>query len=389
MKSTLLIVLISAIAGIGVGASTAYFEVPATTSVEPTTVSNQPPTKTKKPSKLKSVPHAVLPEKVFEFGKIERGASMSHAFKIRNEGELPLTVKVASTTCKCTVGDLAKDVLGPNEETEVLLEWVAKTPPGPFRHGAVLSTNDPTQSSINLTVEGKVVESTAMAPAELMFGTIQAGDTRTASLYLMTFLDQEIEVRDYELSDPELAKQMEVSITPAETAELPSPEAVRGLKVAVKYQSGESVGPFHSWLTLDTNLPNAEKLTVPIHGRVVGDVSIFGPGWNAQQGWLTMGTFSGAEGKAVTLKVAVRGEHAQDAQLEVAEVDPPELKATLGEPKKMGDNLVHVPLKVELPPGTKPIVRLGEPVSSDAQIVLRSAHAEVPDVRLRVRFAVK
>ncbi|MGI9429856.1 MAG: DUF1573 domain-containing protein [Bythopirellula sp.] len=386
MKSVLTISLVAAVLGFGLGAVLAYFEVPP--ALEHPTISEMAKSAAVE-SPAKSLPKAEVPETVFEFGNIEQGTSMSHVFKIRNLGQLPLRVEVKSTTCKCTVGDLSKNEVDPNEETEVLLEWVAKTGPGPFRHGAVISTNDPTQSSIELTVEGQVVESSAMTPSDLIFGSIRAGESPTASLYLMNFLDQNLEVTDYELSDDELAEQLEITITAADLNELPSADALSGLKVSANFQSGKSVGPFSCWLTLTTNLKNAEKLSVPIAGNVVGDVSVFGPGWNAQAGLLRMGTFSGKVGERVALKIAIRGEHGTEAKLEVAEVDPPQLKVSLGEPMSLGATLTHVPMLVEVPAGTAPIVRLGEPIGSDAHIVLRSSHAEIPEVRLRVRFAVE
>ena len=386
MKQLLTLSLIAVILGFGLGAVLAYVEVPATLDrpVKPA-ASKQ----AAEPAKPVSMPKAEVPETVFQFGNIERGTSMSHVFKVRNVGDLPLRVEVESTTCKCTVGDLSKNEIGPNEEADVLLEWVAKTPPGPFRHGAVLSTTDPTQSTIDLTVEGQVVDSQAMVPAELVFGTVRAGESPVVSLFLMEFLDQEVEVLDYELSDEKLAKQMKIDIVPAEKSELSSPDATSGLKVTATYQSGKTLGPIRSWLTLTTNLKGAEKLTAPILGNVVGDISIFGTGWSAQRGILRLGSFASKVGKQVTLKVAIRGEHGKDAKLRVAEVDPPQLKATLGEPRQMGSKLLHVPLVVEVPPGTSPLVRLGEPVSSDAYIVLRSEHEQIPDFRLRVRFAVE
>jgi len=390
MKSLFSISLFAALLGLGLGAGLAYVEVPPVANQRSALPEqSNPGEQPERTPEVSSLPKAELSETVFKFGNIERGTSMSHVFKIRNVGQMPLHVEVESTTCKCTVGDLSKNDIGPNEESEVLLEWVAKTGPGPFRHGAVLSTNDPTQSSINLTVEGQVVESTAMSPSELIFGTVRKGESPSATLYLMSFLDQEVKILDYELSDTELSKLLEISITPADLAELPSPDAKSGVKITATYRTGKTIGPFRSWLMLNTNLKNAEKLTVPIAGNVVGDISIFGPGWNAPVGLLRMGSFSSDQGKVVKLKVAIRGEFAQEARLEVAEVDPPQLKATVGEPQQMGEKLLHVPLIVEVPAGTSPIVRLGEPVSSDAHILLRSNHEEIPDIRLRVRFAVE
>ena len=393
MKSFITITLFSALVGLGLGAVLAYVEVPKESNPMP--MPSKPsavPKVAEQPAKIseaKLPPQAEVPERVFEFGNIERGTSMSHVFKVRNVGKSPLFVEVASTTCKCTVGNLSKKEVGPNEESEVLLEWVAKTGPGPFRHGAVLSTNDPTQTSIDLTVEGQVVESTAMSPSELIFGTVRKGESPSATLYVMSFLDEEIKVLDSEMSDEELSKLMQIEITPVDPSELPSPDAKSGVKVTATFQTGRTVGPFRSWLTLKTNLKNAEKLTVPIIGNVVGDISIFGPGWIASKGLLRMGSFASGKGKTVKLKLAIRGEFAKEARMEVAETDPPQLQASFGEPRQMGDTLLHIPLLVEVPAGSAPIVRLGEPVSSDALIVLRSNHEEIPDVKLRVRFAVE
>jgi len=390
MKSLLAITLFSALVGLGLGAGFAYFEVPQGLNQRPTPPEQLPageqPTETPQDN---SLPKAEVPETVFDFGNIERGTSMSHVFKIRNIGKLPLLVEVASTTCKCTVGNLSKKKVGPSEESEVLLEWVAKTGPGPFRHGAVLSTNDPTQTSIHLTVEGRVVESTAMSPSELIFGSVRMGESPAASLYLMSFLDQKVEISDYEISDEKMAQQLEITITPVDRAELPSPDAKSGVKVTATYLAGRTLGPFRGWLTIHTDLDQAKKLTVPIAGNVVGDISIFGPGWNAPQGLLRLGSFTGSEGKTVKLIVAIRGKYAHLAKMEVAETDPPHLQATLGEPRPMGKNLMHLPLVVEVPVGASPIVRLGEPVSSDAHIVLQSNHEEISDMRLRVQFAVE
>ena len=387
MKALLSVLITSGLLGIALGAAVAYVEVPPTSLP-----ASEPKEFNSSVADPKPAPHAVaeVPETVFEFGNIERGTSMSHEFVIRNVGDEPLHVDVESTTCKCTVGDLSDNHVEPGDETKVLLEWVAKTAPGPFRHGAVLGTNDPNQRSINLTVEGQVVESTAMYPAELYFGTLRSGETKQVSLHLMQFLEDEIEVLDYQLSDEQLAEQVEIEIVEATPAELPSEGAVAGLKVTATYQSDKVIGPFQGWVELTTNLKNAETLNVPIFGNVVGDVSIFHPAWQEKKGLLRMGTFASKEGKMIKLTVAVRGEHSKDTRLEVAEVDPPALLATLGEPKQMGPNFIkHVPLELEVPPGTSPMVRLGEPISSDAYVILKSNNGEIPDVRLRVQFAVE
>lgn len=390
MKTFLSIVLGAAVGGLALGSALGYIEarLPAASTPEP----GKPDTKVARPQQG---PVAEFPETTFNFDRIERGTSMKHAFKVRNVGDAPLTIEVLSTTCKCTVGDLADKSIPPGGETDVMLEWTAKTAPGPFRHGASIGTNDPAHSRTELVVEGEVVESTSLQPADMLFGTILTSQSKTASVYVMSNLDEKVEIIKHEFSDPKVAEHIKLEITPAEKSELPLPTALSGARVTATYSAGKSIGPFFTWLTFETNLKNASKLTVPVAGNVMGDISIFGTGWNAAQSMLRIGPVSGKVGKKVPLIVAVRGEHAQSTELEVASVDPPELKVSLGERKEMGAQLIHIPLTIEIPPGTRPMVHISRPNEEpdsgrgDGVVVLKSTHPDTSEVRLLVRFSVE
>jgi len=385
MNSLLKLIVISALGGVALGVAVAYVEV------QPWAVTTltQERTESSPPREKASRPQADMPERTFNFGKMERGSKMNHAFKIRNTGGQPLHVEVASTTCKCTVGDLEKNEIPPNEETEILLEWTAKTTAGPFRHGATLTTNDPKNSRIELHVEGDVVESSSVYPADLVFNDVSVGETSEASVYVISNLQSDVNVRDYKFSDDKLAKLFDVEVTPLDPNDLPRPEAVSGVKVTAKYKGSTSIGRFSCWLELITNLEKNPSRTVLVVGRIVGDVSIFGPGWSARQGLLRMGSVRSGDGKKVELNLAIRGELAQSTEIEVVETDPPELKATLGDRRIINEQLVHMPLTVKLPAGTPPMVRTGEPASTDARIVLKSNNPNASEIQMRVQFTVE
>jgi hypothetical protein len=85
----------------------------------------------------------------------------------------------------------------------------------------------------------------------------------------------------------------------------------------------------------------------------------------------------------------VRGELADDVKFSVSSLDPPELSATLGEPKRVKDMLVHVPLVIEIPPGTPPMARLDIDQHDEARVVLKTNHPDVPEMVLGVRFVVE
>ena len=324
---------------------------------------------------------------------------MTHAFRVQNLGTRQLHIEVGSTTCKCTVGDLTANDIAPGSEAEVNLEWEAKSAPGPFRHGATLLTNDPENSQIELSVEGTVVESTTMIPSQLFFGNVHAGKTKHAELYLMAFLQEELKILSYHLGDEKSSERIQVVIEPCPVSELPNSEAHAGVRVRATLQADYTLGPIHDWLTVETNLAPADgvgeavqdrvrKFNIPIVANVIGDISIFGSGWIAKRGLLKMGMIDSKRGKQSRLNIAIRGDHAAATELEIAGVEPKELRASLGARRVMGDRLVHVPLVVEVPAGTRAMTRRGEAFDEVAEIVISTSHPETPELRLRVIFAV-
>jgi hypothetical protein len=386
MKSFIKLILIAALAGLALGVAVACVEVRPWAIVATRAVSKsvEPPTVDDKDG-----PRAEMTETIFNFGHMERGTTMSHAFTIRNLGNRPLRVGVSGTTCKCTLGGLERNEVPPQEETEVTLEWTATTDSGPFRHGATLTTSDPKNSRIELTIEGEVVESSSIYPPDLNLGSIRVGKTGEAYVYVSSMLQQDVEVLDYKISDEKLADLIDVKITPVDPSKLPQAGGASGVKVTATYLGGTTIGPFGGWLELTTNLKATEKLNVMVSGSVVGDIAIFGPGWIPQLGLLRMGSIQSNQGKRVRLVLAVRGDTAQTTELQVVETDPTELKATLDERIVISDQVVHVPLIVELPQGTPPMVRAGEPASTDAKIVLKSNNPKAPEILLRVQFTVE
>src|SRR5690606_26309796 len=118
---------------------------------------------------------------------MERGSELSHTFTVTNAGTQPLHISVGATSCKCTVGQVEDKPVMPGESVPVTLAWTANSPPGPFRQTATLHTSDPRSSRVELSVEGQVTVAAGLEPHEWYFGTLQAGEERTESIYLMSF----------------------------------------------------------------------------------------------------------------------------------------------------------------------------------------------------------
>ncbi|HMO86492.1 MAG TPA: DUF1573 domain-containing protein [Lacipirellulaceae bacterium] len=341
-------------------------------------------------------PQLALADTTFHFGSMETGTLRRHTFAVQNRGGKPLTVNYVSHTCKCTGVWMDGQEVEPGATAkvpaggigEITLQWVAPSEPNPFRHGASFTTNDPARSRFELNVEGDIVASTTLEPSLLAFGTVHGKQPSRAEVVVMSFLEPDVRIESYEVTDAALAEQITIEVEPLSADRLPNPKAKAGVRVSALYTPSGELGPFSGDLRLETNLQQATSLNVPIFGAVKGDIAIHGTGWVEAAGQLRMGAVRSVDGAQSRLLVNLRGEHAAQTELSVESVDPPELAVTLGDRRAIRPGLEQVALTVAVPPGTRPLVRAGEDVGGEGLIVLATTHPDAPKVRLRVTVTV-
>jgi Protein of unknown function (DUF1573) len=378
------VIVSSAIVGTAVGAALAYVEVrPGAQRPRVVRPAETPP------PPGESEPRVSVDGPQFDFGTMQRGTSLSHEFVFHNVGHGPLTLRVGSTSCKCTLGTVPEDPIPPGGKLNVTLEWTAKISAGPFRQTASVITNDPTHSRVELQVDGKVTEATGVMPSNFIFDKVTAGESKSADVFVMAMNQDELEVGTPVLSNTETKEFLDVQIQPVERSALPNPDAKQGVKITVTAKPGLPLGRFDQWLRLSTSIKDAKTLEIPIAGRVVGNISVHGRLWSEEQGVLRLGTINSATGTSATLNVVIRGDGADATKLDVESCDPPELVAKLGEPRIISPTLVHVPLVVDVPPGTPPMAHLETEQSDAGKIVLKTTSKEAAQMVLHVRFAVE
>lgn len=385
------IIVVSTLIGALAGTSMAYIDLGETsgTIAALPEVGSAPPPKPATSTAATDSPRVQVDEPRHDFGSMQRGTSKSHRFIVKNVGQAPLTLRVGQTTCKCTLGEVTHDAVPPGGSTTVTLEWKALTDNGPFRQSATLTTNDPLASSIELSIEGQVTEATNVSPSEFLFDKLSVGETKSAEVILMAMLQDELTVNEAKISEDTSSELFDVKIEPVEKSKLPNPLAKQGVKITVTAKPGLPVGRLYQWLSLHTNLDEAQTIDIPLVGRVVGDISVHGIAWNEEAGVLVLGKVKSSEGKRQRLNIVVRGPDAAAVALEVQSHDPAELKATIGAQKVLNDALVHFPVEIEVPAGTRPMVRFGTAQGDEGRIVLKTTHPNIKELVLGVRFAVE
>lgn len=97
----------------------------------------------------------------FDFGEIQYGEIVEHTFIIKNSGEEVLEINRLSTSCACTSAEIGKEILNPEEETNLLVTYNTGLMTGAHAKGnqeriIYIKTNDPVNPQIEVIIKAYV-----------------------------------------------------------------------------------------------------------------------------------------------------------------------------------------------------------------------------------------
>lgn len=92
----------------------------------------------------------------FDFGKIKQSVPVSHQFKFKNTGNIPLVISSVRASCGCTVADYTKEPIAPGAEGFVKATYNAANA-GPFTKTVTVNANT-AEGTVTLTFKGEVIQ---------------------------------------------------------------------------------------------------------------------------------------------------------------------------------------------------------------------------------------
>ncbi|MFN0176791.1 MAG: DUF1573 domain-containing protein [Saprospiraceae bacterium] len=93
---------------------------------------------------------------VFDYGTINEGEIVKHAYKFKNTGSEPLVISNCKGSCGCTVPTWPKEPIPPGGEGEIKVEFNSKGKPGPQSKRVTVTANTtPTETFIEIKGEVK------------------------------------------------------------------------------------------------------------------------------------------------------------------------------------------------------------------------------------------
>jgi hypothetical protein len=206
------------------------------------------------------------PSNVFDFGTVERGALVEHAFTLPNRGQNEVRIEHVKSTCGCTVGVASARDIPPGGVGRVLVTLDTARLAGRTTKVVSVYTNDPGAPVVPLTLTGQVMVDLVLAPDRLYLGRVRRGERVRREVVIAPGRPG----THFALVGVERA-------TSTLRATLAPPDGSVEQRLIVELDADLPLGRFNDHLVLRTTSPRDPLLTLPVFGSIEGDVLVLPP----------------------------------------------------------------------------------------------------------------
>ncbi len=331
-------------------------------------------------------PRAVTDEVEHSFGVVDPNQSCEHVFFVRNEGDAPLKIWKAATSCSCFLSSVPKKPIPPGGSAAVKV--AAKLRPGEweeyFSHTASVGTNDPDRELIHFRINCQFLRHLAASPPEVLcLGRLKTDD-RPVQLVVYSQVWEQFEISEVTSSLPGARWDIE----PAGEAALEDLKARSGYAVSVHLPETLPPGIFRHVLRFTGAPPGSgvesRSVSFPMIGSTPKPVSVFGKHLLPNK-VLQMGMVRADRGATEVLTMKVSDAHRRLSIRRIT-TSPDYLKVRVKpyeDDEKSQLGLYRI--EVEIPRGSPEGGFLGD---AKGEVNIETDHPESPNVTFKVAYAV-
>jgi hypothetical protein len=218
------------------------------------------------PAVVHAEPRLIVRESVFDFGTVERGATVEHTFTLANAGDAELRIENVKSSCGCTVAVTSARAVPPRGEARVTVTLDTARMAGTKTKTVTVYTNDPGSPATGLTLAGRVVADLVLTPNPLYLGRLRHGESGRHEVTVTAGRpDAAYAVTAIEHASPAVHVRLE-----------PLPDGP-GQRIVVELDPVMPLGRFSEQLTLRTTSPREPIMTLAVFGSIEGDVAVTPP----------------------------------------------------------------------------------------------------------------
>src|SRR5262245_4685253 len=336
------------------------------------------PTSAKSASSLSTAfPNLEAVETEFDFGTMNPNSTARHDFTIRNTGTAPLKLRVGSTTCNCTVSEVADKDVVPGASTIVAVQWTTADL-SPFGQTATIFSNDPNRKSIDFVVKGKVQMIAGFDRPEILLDAVEPDQPISIERLVYSQVWDAFSITDLQSEITDL-KWESLTVDPAEAPQLEAKSVAR-LRItipadAIRHRHQESLR-----LTIKSEHEEAHPLHLPLTAIPLRRLAFYGPAIDSD-GVIYAGNTTEGSSKRVKLLVKVRDLQADLTNAKIT-VSPEFLVAAI-QPQS-GQRGIY-DLTIDIPDNAPPCQYNSTPIG---RVKIETGHPRLGNVELKMSFAV-
>lgn len=270
-------------------------------------------------------PRLVIKGPLRDLGVIDPADKCRHVFVIRNEGDAPLKIAKAGTSCKCTVSVLPSKDIPPGMGGPIEIESKTEGIEGPFSHVAGFRTNDPKRPRFELRIEGEIRSYVVASPPSIYQADLNPDEPveMSAMIFSEVWNDFTLENANSTIDG------LDWELLPATPEQLKGYKAKSGYTVKFRLPASRAGNDFFGWIEFETK-PTGEqekrlqektrKIRVTLAGKNTSIRTVYGPLID-EKGVVHLGILRHGEPAKAYLLLKIRGEH-REINVRKIEVTP-------------------------------------------------------------------
>jgi hypothetical protein len=307
---------------------------------------------------LAQTPSGAWAEKLFnnkishEFGSVARGTVLKYSFPFKNIYAVPLEITELKPSCHCVKAAASKKVFQPQEEGTIDVEVDSKQFEGATIKNVRVTVGPQYVSTAVLYITATSRRDVVCNPGEVDFGIVLQGQqlVRTVDIEYAGYLD-------WKIRDVEKPADSKLDISIAEIRRQQPRGSSAGqvaYRMTVKLAADVAAGQLKHEITLRTNDPSAEVLTLSVSGNVqaplqvapknvplstikVGDAKVFRVQVTGNRPFLVTGIRS-SEGNDVTAELPKEPQASHTVIMRLTPTNPGEIQRTVTILTNMGQS---------------------------------------------------
>jgi Protein of unknown function (DUF1573) len=200
---------------------------------------------------------------VHDFGMVEQGTPVDHAFAVKNVGRSMVRIEGTQPSCGCTVAAVDGQLVGPGAITWVRVRLDTAALAGRTTKTIILRTSDARTPAIQRTLAGVVLTDLMVTPTPVYFGRVFRGEAAARREVVVTPGRPGPQQTPYTISSVE-------SDSPVLRTYVVAGDKPDQQKVVIEVDGEAPLGRFTDHIVIRTTSPRQPAITVPVFGSVLG-----------------------------------------------------------------------------------------------------------------------